>query len=255
MSLRFFYLVLLVALLPGLPSCRTHNKEAMKVLVYTKTEGFRHEAIGAGKAGFEVLAQRHNWVVDFREEPEVFRSDALQNYDLVVFLLTTGSVLDDGGRAALSHWVGRGGGLLTVHSGTDTEKDWPWFVDAVGARFTGHPPVQEGRLVIEDRLHPATCFLPDSVWWLEDEWYSFDRNPRSNVEVLISIDEASYEVDDNRWFEGVEQRMGDHPLVWYREVGRGRVFQTALGHRPELYAEPLFLMHLAGAAEWTALRK
>ena len=184
MSLRFFYLFLLVALLPGLPSCRYHNKEAMKVLVYTKTEGFRHEAIGAGKAGFEVLAQRHNWVVDFREEPEVFRSDALQNYDLVVFLLTTGS-----------------------------------------------------------------------VWLLEDEWYSFDRNPRSNVEVLISIDEASYEVDDNPWFEGVEQRMGDHPLVWYREVGRGRVFQTALGHRPELYADPLFLMHLAGAAEWTALRK
>ena len=251
--------ILVMGLLWGMllssQACAPANEEVMKVLIYTRTEGFRHDAMEAGKEGFTRLAEANNWALTFGETPEVFRPDSLEQYQLVVFLLTTGSVLDDTGRDALSNWVEQGGGLLTVHSGTDTEKEWPWFVDAIGARFTGHPPVQQGRLVVENRLHPATSFLQDSVWFLEDEWYSFDRNPRPDAEVLIAIDEASYEVDDNRWFEGVEQRMGDHPLVWCRKLGAGRVFQTALGHRPELYADALFLLHLQGAVEWTAGKK
>lgn len=245
------FVLLLAVVLPGGQSCKP-QKNSMEILIYTKTEGFRHEAIEAAKAGFEQLAIANNWVLTFSENEADFRTDSLQHYGALVFLLTTGSTLDDEGKDALSAWVEAGGGLLTVHSGSDTEKEWPWFVNAVGARFTGHPPVQPGKLIVEDLEHPAIAFLGDSIWWLEDEWYSFDRNPRENVHVLISIDEESYRVDDNRWFEGVEQRMGDHPLVWYQRVGEGRVLQTALGHRPELYSDSLFLKHLQGALRWAA---
>jgi uncharacterized protein len=70
--------------------------------------------------------------------------------------------------------------------------------------------------------------------------------------VLISIDEFSYEVDDNGWFDDVNQRMGDHPMVWHRNAGKGRIFQTALGHPAELYSDPLFIKHIHGAIVWTA---
>jgi hypothetical protein len=72
------------------------------------------------------------------------------------------------------------------------------------------------------------------------------------VHVLISVDESTYAVDDNRWFAGVKQRMGDHPLVWYSQHEKGRVFQTALGHTEEMWADPLYRAHLKGAIEWTA---
>jgi len=145
----------------------------------------------------------------------------------------------------------KGGGLVTLHTGTINENSWPWFVDAVGGIFVGHPPSQEGKLSIEERNHPATKHFSDSTWTTKDEWYSFDRNPREDVRVLISIDESTYDVDDDRWFEGAEQRMGDHPLVWCKSLGEGRVFQTALGHEPELYEDPLFLKHLEGEILWS----
>jgi type 1 glutamine amidotransferase len=172
-----------------------------------------------------------------------------------MFVHTTKNILDSSQQEALKNYVEAGGGLLALHTGADTEYEWPWYVEAIGASFVGHPPSQEGKLIIEDLSHPATMHFPDSTWIVTDEWYSFDRNPRENVHVLISIDENSYDVDDDRWFEGAQQRMGDHPLVWYKEMGKGKVFQTALGHEPELYHNPLFLKHLEGAVQWTARNK
>jgi len=189
------------------------------------------------------------------EDPLYFSEASLDTFDLVVFLQTSGDIFDDTQRQAIENHVMNGGGLLTIHTGTVTENRWPWFTKMMGATFIGHPPVQQGKLIIEERGHPSTSFFPDTVWVIEDEWYSFDRNPRQDVHVLISIDESSYDVDDNEWFDGVSQRMGDHPMVWYRYAGQGRVFQTALGHPVELYADPLFLKHIRGAIMWTAGRE
>ncbi len=106
--------------------------------------------------------------------------------------------------------------------------------------------------MIEDRNHPAVPAAAPSPWTRVDEWYSFDRNPRGASRVLISIDESSYAVDDNQWFPGVKQRMGDHPMVWCRESEGGRIFQTALGHTVESYSDPVFIAHLEGAVRWAA---
>lgn len=226
--------------------------ESLRLLVFTKTNDYRHEVIPVSIDALRGICNNNGWLMTATQDSLMFSSATLDDVEVVVFMHTTGDVLGDSQRDALKNFVERGGGLVTIHSGTATENSWSWYVNAVGAIFTGHPPVQSGKLIIEDKTHPATSFLPDSVWILEDEWYSFDRNPRNNVHVLISIDETSYDVDDNRWFPDAKQRMGDHPLVWCQEVKRGRVFQTALGHEPALYADTLFLKHLEGAVKWAA---
>jgi hypothetical protein len=224
----------------------------LKILAFSKTAGYRHGAIPQSLIALGQLAEQNNWKIIATEEGEIFTPENLSSFDLVIFVHATKDILDAQQQEALKGYVENGGGLLTLHTGADTEYDWGWYTRAIGASFVGHPPSQEGKLIIEDRSHPATAHFPDSTWVVTDEWYSFDRNPREDVHVLISIDEDSYEVDDNRWFEGAQQRIGDHPLVWYRLVGKGKVFQTALGHEPELYHNPLFLQHLKGAILWTA---
>jgi type 1 glutamine amidotransferase len=46
----------------------------------------------------------------------------------------------------------------------------------------------------------------------------------------------------------------DHPVIWWRRVGRGRTFYTALGHTTESYAETRFRAHLGAALGWVAER-
>lgn len=231
-------------------STQTVLSQKMEILVFSKTAGYRHDCIEDATTVLKELANEQNWLLDATEDSLAFTPGNLKKYDVVIFLQTTNNILNNNQQEAFENYIENGGSLVTIHSGTVTEYEWPWYEKAIGAYFTGHPPVQQGKVIIEDRNHPSTAHFPDSVWVIDDEWYSFDRNPREDVHVLMSIDENSYEVDDNRWFEGVEQRMGDHPLVWYKKVGKGRVFQTALGHESELYLNELFQKHLIGAIKW-----
>ncbi|MFP4289017.1 MAG: ThuA domain-containing protein [Bacteroidales bacterium] len=226
----------------------------MKIAVTTKTDGFRHHNIPVAVEAMQKMADANNWLLLHTEDSLYFSEGNLDTLDLVIFLQTTGDIFDEAQQHDIQKYVENGGGLLTIHSGTVTENDWDWFMEMIGAKFVGHPPVQQGKLIVEDCSHPTTSFLPDSIWVIEDEWYSFDRNPRQDVNVLISIDESSYDVDDNKWFDGANQRMGDHPMVWYRYAGKGRVYQTALGHPEELYSDSLFLRHIREAILWTAAR-
>jgi uncharacterized protein len=243
-------LIMLHVLLAACSPSKETNQ--MKIAVITKTEGFRHDNIPVAVEALQKLALENNWQLFHTEDASFFTKSSLDTLDLVIFLQTTGNIFTEEQQLAIEQFVINGGGLLTIHSGTVTENLWPWYVENLGAVFTGHPPVQEGKLIIEDRTHPSTSFFPDTIWFVTDEWYSFNRNPRNDVHVLISIDESSYDVDNNEWFQGVEQRMGDHPMVWYRYVGEGRLFQTALGHPEQLYSDTLFLKHITGAVLWAA---
>ncbi|HXX62743.1 MAG TPA: ThuA domain-containing protein [Bacteroidota bacterium] len=231
--------------------------EAIRVLVFTKTTGFVHESKPKAIKAFADISQEQGWEITFTEDSTFFSEKELGKYTVVVFLLTTGdNILSHEEKLAFKRFVEGGGGFVGVHTATVTEQKWPWLDSLVGARFIGHPPVQEGKLVIENRTHPATrAFRADTVAW-KDEFYSFDRDPRkdSNVHVLVSIDESSYNVHENPWFKDVSLPMGDHPLVWYQHIGRGRSFQTALGHTPESYDSELFRNHIAGAVLWAAGR-
>lgn len=208
-----------------------------RLLVYSRTTGYRHDSIPAGTGALSGL---DGYSVDATEDLAVFRAGILRDYAAIVFLSTSGEVLDEAGRAALIGYMAAGGAWLGIHGASTTEYDWPWFGDLVGARFDQHPPVQSGVIAVADKDHPATGHL-GPTWTRRDEWYAFTDNPRPRVRVLLTVDETSYEGGT----------MGaDHPVAWCHERLGGRSFYTALGHTEESFAEPEFLRHLSGALSW-----
>ncbi|MFI6492157.1 ThuA domain-containing protein [Streptomyces sp. NPDC050564] len=211
-----------------------------RLLVYTRTTGYRHDSIPDAIAAVRTLGE---FEVDATEDSAAFEGP-LDAYAAVVFLSTSGEVLTPQGRDRLAAYVEGGGGFVGVHAAACTEYAWPYYGELLGARFDRHPEYQPGKAVVEDRGHPATRHLPP-VWEFTDEWYDFRASPRGSVRVLASADESSYEGGG----------MGDdHPLVWCREQGTGRVFYTALGHAPEAYEDPDFRAHLLGGITWVTKR-
>ena len=145
----------------------------------------------------------------------------------VVFLLTSGDVLDPPQEAALQRYVEGGGGFVGVHSAANTETHWPFFGRLLGARFRGHPAVQVATVVVTDGAHPATRGLPHRQR-RTDEWYAFRANPRPHVHVLLRVDEHTYR-------PGAFAMGRDHPIAWTQRIGAGRSFFTALGHAAATY--------------------
>jgi type 1 glutamine amidotransferase len=212
-----------------------------KVLVFSRTASFRHGSIPDGVAAINNLGALNSFMVDATEDAAIFNDARLSDYRAVVFLSTTGDVLDDGQQAAFEHYIRAGNGYAGIHSASDTEYGWPWYGALVGAYFSGHPAVQMAVIRVEDRAHVSTAALPDP-WVRVDEWYDFRTNPRANVRVLASLDESSY----------TGGTMGDHPIVWHHEFDGGRAWYTAGGHTSESFSEPLFLQHLAGGIQYAA---
>ncbi|MCI3271542.1 ThuA domain-containing protein [Streptomyces cylindrosporus] len=211
---------------------------AHRLLVYTRTTGYRHDSIPAAVDAVRTLG---DFAVDHSEDPGDLEGP-LDAYAAVVFLSTSGEVLTPAGRERLAGYMAAGGGFVGVHAAACTEYEWPYYGELLGARFARHPEYQPGKAVIEDHTHPATRHLP-AVWEFTDEWYDFRTNSRGSARVLATADETSYEGGG----------MGaDHPLVWCREQGEGRVFYTALGHAVEAYEDPDFRGHLLGGINWAA---
>jgi type 1 glutamine amidotransferase len=215
-----------------------------KVLVFTRTEGFRHASIPDAVGAVRKLGRKNRFAVIATADAGVFTRRSLARFRVVMFLLTTGDVLDPPQERALRRYVVGGGNFVGVHSASDTEFGWKFYGTLVGARFRNHPRVQRARLIVEQRTHPATRGLPRS-FRRTDEWYAWRTNPRGHVHVLVRIDEQSYQ-------PGLASMGRDHPLAWYHRVGKGRSFYTALGHTAASYHEPRFLRHLRGAILWAA---
>jgi len=216
-------------------------KSPVRVLLFSKTAGFRHTSIPVGiECVREVLSGTAT--VEATEDSSRFNDAELATFAAVVFLSTTGDVLDPSEQDALQRFIENGGGFAGIHAASDTEHDWPWFTEMIGARFIGHPPVQPATVLVEDRTHESTRMLPKR-WQRTDEWYRFHRNPRSvdGIHVLASLDESTYESG------GMD---GDHPCAWWRLMGRGRCWYTAGGHTEESFQEPLFRDHLRGGILW-----
>jgi type 1 glutamine amidotransferase len=214
---------------------------AARILLFTRTEGFRHDSIEPAVAALLRLAASAGAAADATEDPDALDADKLERYAVVVFLMTTGDVLDPPQENALMDFVRRGGGYVGVHSATDTEYDWPWYGQLVGAYFAGHPSnpgVREGVLRVTAPEHPAARGLP-TPWVRSDEWYEF-RSVQPGLTPLLEIDETSYK----RASENPSPLP--RPVAWFREFEGGRSFYTALGHTRESWDDPLFLAHVWG---------
>jgi type 1 glutamine amidotransferase len=229
MAVRVVVVMLLALALGG---CGPPSKEVPRVLLYTRTTEYRHESIPAGISAIRALGSEGGFDVDATEDPGAFRTGNLARYRAVIFLSTSGVVLDDEGRRALEAYVRGGGGYVGIHAASTSESDWPFYGELVGARFASHPPISPGTITIEDRKHPATSHL-DTTWSRTDEWYRFRTDPRGRVHVLLSMPDGQ-------------------PLAWCHPLGAGRSFYTALGHTVESYQEQAFRQHLLGGIRWAA---
>ena len=206
------------------------------VLVFSKTTGFRHSSIPQGIAAIKTLGAKYGFDVDATEDSARFTDLILANFRVVLFLNTSGTILDADQKAAFERYIRGGGGFVGIHSASDTEYDWPWYGGLVGAYFKSHPEIHTATVRIEDRLHPSTRSLPP-YWQRTDEWYNFRNNPRPAVHVLAVLDASS---------DAGGIREPDHPVVWCQDFDGGRSWYTALGHTGESYSEPAFLLHLLG---------
>jgi len=216
-------------------SCAQAQKKHL--LVFSKTDAFRHESIAAGKTALSKMAEEKEFEVTFTEDAEQFNEKELKKYNAVVFLNTTGDVLNDEQQASFERYIQAGGGYVGVHSATDTEYEWPWYGQLVGAYFQDHPltpsNVQKGKFTVTEKDHWATKGMPDD-FEREDEFYSF-KNISPNINVVLTIDDTSYQGGSNPDY---------HPMSWYQEFNGGRSFYTAMGHTDQTYSDPLFLNHL-----------
>ena len=144
------------------------------------------------------LAGREGIAVDWSEDSAVFTARTLARYDAVVFLSTTGDALDAAQQTAFEDYIRGGGGYVGIHAASDTEYDWAWYGNLVGAYFASHPR-DPGRRPSRSRT-PATPRPPAcrSAGARTDEWYSFRTNPRGDVHVLATLDEHLHRRHDGR---------------------------------------------------------
>lgn len=216
--------------------------EAPRVLVFSKTTGWRHTSIPAGLAAFQKLGQENGFAIDSSEDAAVFTEENLARYRAVVFLNTTGNVLNGVQQTAFERYIQAGGGFVGIHSAADTEYEWSWYDKLVGAHFASHPNlpnVRPATVRVLDTGVPATAGLP-TTWPRTDEWYNY-RTFYPGVRVLAELDEESYEGGTNG---------AHHPIAWQHDFDGGRAFYTGGGHTDESFREPLFLQHLLGGLRY-----
>lgn len=226
--LRALLLVLIALNLPVMPANATPPE---RVLIFSRTAGFRHDSIPVAVRTLAQLAESMGMAADATEDAAAFTPGNLARYRVVVFASTTGNVLDAPQRRAMEAFIRGGGGFVGVHAAADTGYDWPWYGALVGAYFQDHPPGLQHSRVQPERDGVAS----GPAWPVHDEFYNYDRNPRGQVQVIATLDERLY----------AGGRMGaDHPIAWHHAYAGGRAWYTGLGHTEAIYAQPEFLAQL-----------
>ncbi|MCS7268551.1 MAG: ThuA domain-containing protein [Geminicoccaceae bacterium] len=216
------------------------------LLLVTATAGYRHESIPAAVRALTELAEPLGLMPRRLEGPTPLPALDLRDVRVVALVHTTGTFLAPEARAALAAFVHAGGGLFAVHAAADAHYEDPLWRDLVGAWFLSHPPGLQTTVVrFAEELPGFAALGGGRRWVVTDELYDFRDNPRGRVRVIATVDETTY----------AGGRMGaDHPIAWCHEPGRGRSWYTGLGHRPELWDDPVFREHLGRGLAWVARR-
>ncbi|MGY6649684.1 ThuA domain-containing protein [Wenyingzhuangia sp. IMCC45574] len=246
-SVKILIAACLTSLLIG---CSTQPKKASTtaptihrdILVFSKTAGFRHKSIPTGIEAIKKMAEKNDWNVAFTEDASVFNNNELKKYQTIVFLNTTGDILNTSQEKAFKKYINNGGGFTGIHSATDTEYQWEFYEQMIGAQFKSHPKQQKAKVLKSKTCnHPATDHLEDSFEKF-DEWYNFKKPVVKHANILLYLDENSY----------TGKQMGtEHPIAWYHTYEGGRIFYTGMGHTEKIYGDADFLTHLEKGIQWT----
>jgi type 1 glutamine amidotransferase len=233
--------------------CAVATGAEQRVLVYTRNftpdgKGYVHENIATSVEAIRQLGARAGFAVDHSDDPEMFTREKLRPYRAIVFSNSNNEAFtNDAQRAAFKAYVQSGGGIVGIHSATGSERRWPYFWSVMGGKFFRHPKLQKFTIRVRDANHPATRDLPPEFEWEDECYYTEHLNPA--LKPLLVTDPAKLEDPKKAEYPG--DRFGDSlPLAWYMAFDGGRQFYTALGHRKEHYADPMFRKHLLGGILW-----
>jgi len=223
------------------------------LLLFEKINGFKDvPSFNAAHAALLAMAKRKGWNLVVTDKGGAFTPGTLAKFDAVIWNNISGDVLTMSQRRAFRSYIERGGAYIGVHgSAGDPVYFWDWYADTLlGARFAGHPmnpQFQAARIVVDNKANPAARRLP-AEWVMKDEWYSFKSSPRlKGADIIATLDESSYKQNG---FAGERLTMGDHPIAWTKHIGRGRMFYSAIGHLPETYSDPRYVVMLEDGIGW-----
>lgn len=230
------------------------QSKQFKALLVTTTKGWHHESLHAGVLAIQQLGIKNHFDVVLQESPTYFTDKNLEQFKVVIFLNTTGDILDSAAQKVMERFIQSGKGFVGIHSASDTEYDWDWYNRLVGRMFHIHPAIQTAKLNVVDSTFPGIMGFAQAGLWT-DEWYEFGPEKVNDLKYILSIDENSYD-PKAQWGEKKGLGMGKlHPVAWYHNFDGGRSFYTALGHVPAVFSNPIFLNHLYAGIYWAATGK
>jgi type 1 glutamine amidotransferase len=230
------------------------QQKQFKALIVTTTNGWHHESLHYGVVALEEMATRNFFDVVLFQDPNSFTDTFLKQFQVIIFLNTTGDILNASQQKVMERFIQSGKGFVGIHSASDTEYDWDWYTKLVGRMFYIHPAIQTAKLQILDNSFPGMQgFVQGKLW--TDEWYQFSEEKVNDLHYILGVDETTYNPKVN-WGPKKAEGMGKvHPLAWYHNYDGGRSFYTALGHLPTNFSNEAFLNHLYAGILWAATGK
>ncbi len=247
-----FFIILLI--LQAFICFTVTAQKQFKALLVTTTRGWHHESLHYGVVALEELAVKNSFDLVLMQDPNSITDKNLEQFQLIIFLNTTGDIFDSAQQKAMERFIQAGKGYVGIHSASDTEYDWDWYTKLVGRMFHIHPSIQTARLNVLDSNFPGLQGFTGNKLWT-DEWYEFGPEKTQGLNYILAIDETSYN-PKVQWGEKKGEGMGKlHPIAWYHNYDGGRAFYTALGHMPTDFSDPIFLNHLYGGIFWAATGK
>jgi len=227
---------------------KTMAQDQFSVLLYTRHDDWHSNTIPVAIKAFKDMAETHQFKFDWTQRPNELM-EKLPEYDVLIFMNANADSLNTKHMDGLKAFMNRGGGFVGIHAASNGKKENPWFDGLIGAKFINHPKHQAGIIDVVDKNFPATMHLPKR-WLRSDEWYNLDIRNLEQLDVILNVDETSY--DYTAGYDDIPLKgMGKiHPIAWYQDYNGGRSFYTAIGHQPESYKNEEFLNHIFGAIYW-----
>jgi len=249
---KYLFVFLILQLTLCAPS--SGQQKQFKALLVVTTRGWHHESIHQGVLALQELGRKNFFDVVLFEDPNSFTDKNLEQYQVVIFLNTTGDIFDSAQQRVLERFIRAGKGFVGIHSASDTEYGWDWYTKLVGRMFHIHPVIQTAMLDVVDPSFPGLQGFGGHKLWT-DEWYEFGPENTSGLNYILAVDESSYNPKAD-WGTKKGDGMGKfHPIAWYHTYDGGRAFYTALGHMPSDFTDPIFLNHVYGGIFWAATGK
>lgn len=250
-GIRFFIAFLAIHLLVLTASAQ---QKQFRALVITTTKGWHHESLHAGFIALKEMGIRNSFDVFLFENPKGLTDKYLEQFQVVIFLNTTGDIFDTAQQKVFERYIQSGKGFVGIHSASDTEYDWDWYTKLVGRMFVIHPAVQTAKLKVLDATFPGLQAFGNGALWT-DEWYEFTPEKTTGLNYILAVDESTYD-PKVQWGDKKSEGMGSmHPIAWYHNYDGGRAFYTALGHLPANFSNQAFLDHLYAGIRWAATGK